>query len=1143
MKHFFLVVISLMTFLPASSSESNDAYKVFQLRITTSDGSDITSKKNYTDCRLSLDGQGVYPDLSVDAQIRGRGNSSWLWYAKKPYRLKLKEKQGVLGLAKAKSWVLLANYRDVTDMMNTFVFAMGQKLGLPFTNHTRYVELYLNGDYKGVYQLTEQVQQNKNRVNVSDEHGILVSLDVDDGPAESPDANDNFWSKVYRMPVCVKYPDDDYFNDNTVDSVKTVFAELETAIQSKNYEQVQQLLDIPSFIKYLQIQEFVYNVELSAPRSIYMHKDGDGRWFMGPLWDFDAGYDFDWSNMYTGHTFFSNYRETIMGTNPLMRNGNYDYVPQFFTDLFACAEFVKAYKAHWASVKDSIVSQCWDECMQYVANLRQGPMEREDRRWPIVGKNFETELEKMHQWLLNRCDFMTRLIANIPEPAAPSLVTPVTPVAPVTSKKTVYIPNEWRNPWPADSLLYKESDPDGKYTWSKTRSVESDNVIIFWDKYYKTNPKNLSKSDFYYVDIDDLLQKCEAFFDLEINKLGFVDPQKSNLAKYKVMVLMNHTTEWTCYGGGYDFQVSALWLNPSTCKPVGHSVAHEVGHSFHYMCYAEHSGHQDSSTDNTGFHLACGNGQAIWEQTAQWQANQSYPGLMYDQSMGIFRNSHNYAFSHEWHRYQSYWFHYFINQYYNDVTTVAQVWNTPMDGQSRGNASDFNQALMKLKNLSARDLYKLYFDYACRLATWDLEVCKPYRDPYIGDFSYRCVLTDDNQYQVALASCPQGTGFNVIPLQVPAAGTEVKTSLTGLSVGAQLLDSDPGEFLNGDSQYEKIAANASGYRNYVNGGVRASRGFRMGYVALMNDGTRQYFSEDSVYCQGTKVVTEDYSFTVPAGVKRLWLIVSPALKNYFTHKWDDKIDKDDMWPYKFRLEGTDLTSDALIYADATIDGREIADITFTYDVNFPFTSTNYYATSIPVNGRTASALGTALQLQPTAIASKMQKWDERGPSSGKIMLYAANADGTLQQSPETANGYGHWFDTTGTATAYASGYVYSEFTPSTLTFALGQYPGRCSEGSQYTMRQTLRYRKNSKGTSANANFVFNITIGGAATTASASLRSIEYTNPDDVDGISVTQNSQSSSFRSQLIYDLYGRRLNGLQRGINIVNGKKVIVR
>ena len=52
----------------------------------------------------------------------------------------------------------------------------------------------------------------------------------------------------------------------------------------------------------------------------------------------------------------------------------------------------------------------------------------------------------------------------------------------IFAQKTVYIPNEWKNPWPSDSLLYAENDPDNKYTWSKSRSVESDNVIVFWDK-------------------------------------------------------------------------------------------------------------------------------------------------------------------------------------------------------------------------------------------------------------------------------------------------------------------------------------------------------------------------------------------------------------------------------------------------------------------------------------------------------------------------------------------------------------------------------------------------------------------------------------------------------------------------------------
>lgn len=413
---FSIQYIDSLTFESEPLTETKDPYQVFQLYITTKNGRDITSRDNYTDCHLALNAQGAFTNFSANAQIRGRGNSSFLWYDKKPLRLKLNDKHKMLGLSKAKSWVLLANYRDVTDLMNTFVFEMGRWLGLPYTNHSRYVEVFINGDYRGLYQLTEQIQQNKNRVNISDERGILISLDVDDGPAENPYATDNFWSEVYKMPVCVKYPDEETFTDYTCDSVRTELGKLEWAIKKKDYNQIEQLLDIPSFIKYLQIQEFVYNVELSAPRSIYMHKDGDGKWVMGPLWDFDAGYDFDWGNMYTGHTYFADFTETVMGTNPLKRNGNYSYVPKFFTDIFGCKEFVRAYKAQWAAVKDSIVSRNWDECMKYVDRLEQsGALDREFKRWPLSRKKYKTELNKMHTWLENRLRHMTYLIASIPE--------------------------------------------------------------------------------------------------------------------------------------------------------------------------------------------------------------------------------------------------------------------------------------------------------------------------------------------------------------------------------------------------------------------------------------------------------------------------------------------------------------------------------------------------------------------------------------------------------------------------------------------------------------------------------------------------------------------------------------------------------
>ena len=698
------------------------------------------------------------------------------------------------------------------------------------------------------------------------------------------------------------------------------------------------------------------------------------------------------------------------------------------------------------------------------------------------------------------------------------------------AQKTVYIPYEWLHPWKADSLLYKESDPDNQYTWSKSRSVESDNIIVFWDKGYgNTLPSKAPAA--YRVDEQDLLKKCEEFFDLEINQLGFVDPVKSNLSKYKVMVLLNHTTDWVCYGSGYDYMVSALWLGPSACKPVGHSVAHEVGHSFHYMCYAEHSGHKDSSTDNTGFHLQCGNGQAIWEQTAQWQAAQSYPEQMYNQSISVFRKSHNYAFSHEWHRYQSYWFHYYINQYYDDITTVAQVWNQPMTGQTQGNATDFNQALMKLKGLDATGLFRLYYDYAARCATWDLEACKPYRDPYIGDFEYRCVMTDDKTYQVALASTPQSSGFNVIPLNVPAAGTEIKIHFTALSPwGCSLAVGDPAEMLTGETAW-----GATKRTTYVNNSNRASRGFRLGYVALMKDGTPQYFHEDKVYCTGSTEVTEDVTMTVPEGVDRLWLIVVPAPKKYVQHKWTEKADNAEQWPYRFQLEGTDLTSKATVYVASVLDGREASNITITYDVNLPKLN-SYDAVAVNVSNQALAQLGTAFQLNTADIASKMVSYSASGPATGKIMFYPLNPrTQALDKSASTANGYGHWFNASGKVSDWDNGYLFSEFAPSSLTFNIGQYPNKVKQGSDYTIGQALRY-KYAADKEAIARFIFRVHITNSD--YGFQVADIDYDDPTTL----ISLPSASAPAASTHLFDMLGRPQSAPLHGIGIINGRKVVM-
>ena len=377
--------------------------------INTAGSVPVVEKKTWIDCTVSLAGAAnpEWDFTELSAQIRGRGNSTWLWYPKKPYRVKFAKKQAFMGLTATKQWAFLAEYRDPTDLMNTFVFELGQMMGLPFTNGNRYVELTLNGDFLGLYHVTEQIKVASGCVDIDDVNGYLLSLDRDDGPELAPEESDNFWSEVYGMPVCVKSPED--LPAEGMAKAKAELAVLENAIKSRKYADIAALLDIPSMIDYLIIQELVYNVEMDAPRSVYMHRDAGKKWFMGPLWDFDAGFDFDWNNMTKSHNYFADYRELVYGTNPATHAGTIYNGPGFFSDLFRIPQFVKEYQARWKEVSP-MVSKAMDRSEQfYKAN--EAAFARDASRWPI-SCNYVNEIPRMRSWLDSRVAFLNDVIAN-----------------------------------------------------------------------------------------------------------------------------------------------------------------------------------------------------------------------------------------------------------------------------------------------------------------------------------------------------------------------------------------------------------------------------------------------------------------------------------------------------------------------------------------------------------------------------------------------------------------------------------------------------------------------------------------------------------------------------------------------------------
>lgn len=407
---FFLFSCSDEKEKPNVYKVPNSPFEVSKISILTEGNEPIVTKKDYINCQIEI--ESIYEDwnFSGPGRIRGRGNSTWLWYPKKPYRIKLNENAEILGLKADKDWILLANYRDPTHLMNTFSFLMGEKLNLPYANHSRYVEVTLNNEYIGLYQLTEQVEQGANRVAVDKVEGVLISLDADDGPELNPTGLDNFWSTIYKMPICVKYPDVED-NPGKLDFVKNEFAKLEQSIKTGNYTEVSKMLNISTLIDYLLIQELVYNVEVAAPRSIYMFRDKGGLWNFGPLWDFDAGFDFDWSTMFTGHNYFKDYKKLVFGTDPVNHIGGYT-VPSFFTDLFKNKRFVSEYKSRWNDTKDKIMSEVWSETSQY-ANFSKNAMKKDAIRWPI-DKDYEIEIRRMENWLRSRINYLNAVINNYP---------------------------------------------------------------------------------------------------------------------------------------------------------------------------------------------------------------------------------------------------------------------------------------------------------------------------------------------------------------------------------------------------------------------------------------------------------------------------------------------------------------------------------------------------------------------------------------------------------------------------------------------------------------------------------------------------------------------------------------------------------
>lgn len=282
--------------------EGNDA-KLPQLTnlptisIHTVNTQDITSKETYVKGIISViydNGTKIYTD---SLEIRGRGNNSWT-HPKKPYRLKLQTSTNFMDLpAKGRNWTLINNYGDKTLMRNMLAFDFSKRLEMPYTSPAEAVDVVLNGDYKGCYQLCDHIDVRKNRVDIEEMSstdltgGYMIEID-----AYADEEPKKFTSSAYGIPVTIKYPDEDDITPTQEQYIASHFESLVSTTQGGNYKDSQngfrKYMDLESFLRHFLVGEYSGNTDTYWSVRMTKQKDDD-KFYFGPVWDFDLAFEND----------------------------------------------------------------------------------------------------------------------------------------------------------------------------------------------------------------------------------------------------------------------------------------------------------------------------------------------------------------------------------------------------------------------------------------------------------------------------------------------------------------------------------------------------------------------------------------------------------------------------------------------------------------------------------------------------------------------------------------------------------------------------------------------------------------------------------------------------------------------------------
>lgn len=217
--------------------------------------------------------------------IKGRGNSTWD-YPKKPYNIRLHQEADLLGMGAARTWVLLAEYTDASCSKNKLIYDFAKKAGLPYSPDCDWVDLYLNGEYAGIYLLSEHVEVHQERVNIKEEGSFLVTLD---GEYRLQERGYVYTAPKDTLALRIRHA------DMPVEEVERIWTSARNAILAEDGvdpvtgRSWDELIDMDSWaLRYLLDEVFAnYDGGFISQNFYYTAQEDAAKIYAGPVWDMD----------------------------------------------------------------------------------------------------------------------------------------------------------------------------------------------------------------------------------------------------------------------------------------------------------------------------------------------------------------------------------------------------------------------------------------------------------------------------------------------------------------------------------------------------------------------------------------------------------------------------------------------------------------------------------------------------------------------------------------------------------------------------------------------------------------------------------------------------------------------------------------